>query len=218
MKKKRIIRALLVFAAGMFLSSARSIDVAPIGPNGTDVGFSTLNKAVFDAVGVHWGWYALTQALGYLALGVAGAFALFGLWQLLRRRSLRQVDRNLLWLGGLYLSVIALYVIFELVPVNYRPILMPGKTEPEPSFPSSHTLLICTVMLSAAHQLKYYVRKGSLRRTLQGVCCGLAVLTVCGRLLSGVHWFTDILGGLLYSAALLYLFVTETEADRRKTA
>lgn len=218
MKKKRIVSALLVFAAGMIISSARLIDVAPIAPDGTDVGFSTLNKAVFDAIGVHWGWYHLTDALGYLALGVAGAFALFGLWQLIRRKSFKKVDRNLLWLGGLYLTVIALYVIFELFPVNYRPILMPGKTEPEPSFPSSHTLLICTVMLSAAHQLKYYVRKTSLRRTLQGVCCGLAVLTVCGRLLSGVHWFTDILGGLLLSAALLYPFVTETEADRGKAA
>lgn len=211
MKRKITVLAALFAVSVLFVILALTVDVAPLAPNGTDVGFAALNQAVFDAVGVHEGWYALTEALGVAALLVVGAFALLGLWQLVRRRSLKQVDRNLLVLGGLYLAVGALYLIFELAPVNYRPILEPGSLTPEPSFPSSHTLLICTVMASAAHQLERYVRSIPVRRLLQGLCFAVLLLTVCGRLLSGVHWFTDILGGLLFSATLLYAYFLTTE-------
>lgn len=207
MKKKITASALLVAASALFVLLALTVDVAPIGPNGTPVGFSRLNKAVFEAIGTQKGWYSLTQVLGVLALCVAGAFGLLGLWQLLRRRSLKKVDRNLLVLGGLYLAVLVLYALFECFPVNYRPVLTPGSTGPEPSFPSSHTLLSCTVMASAAHQLGFYIRSKPLLCALRGACCVLLVLTVCGRLISGVHWFTDILGGLLLSAALLCIYL-----------
>lgn len=204
MKRKIIGFGILLLLAVAFTVLAKLADVAPLAPDGSGVGFAALNGAVRDALGVRWGWFDLSEALGYVALTAAGAFALLGLWQLLRRRSLRKVDRNLLILGGLYAAVLALYVFFELVPINLRPVLMPGESAPEPSFPSSHTLLSCTVMVSAAHQLGFYLRGKTPLRVLRGVCYALAALTVCGRLLSGVHWFTDILGGLCFAAALLY--------------
>lgn len=188
----------------LFVILTLTVDVAPVGPDDSPVGFSTLNMAVFRAVGVNKTWYMLTQAFGLVALATAAAFGLLGLCQLVRRRSLKKVDRGLFVLAGLYLAVAALYTFFELVPINYRPVLMSGSSGPEASFPSSHTLLICTVMASAAHQLGRYVRSRFLRRKLQILCVGILVMTVFGRLFSGVHWFTDILGGILLSGTLLY--------------
>lgn len=41
-----------------------SIDVAAVGPAGTSIGLSHLNKAVHDLVGVHMIWYRITNILG----------------------------------------------------------------------------------------------------------------------------------------------------------
>ena len=105
-----------------------------------------------------------------------------------------------------YVLVIGCYVLFELVVINYRPVIMPGVEGVEASFPSSHTMLICSVMGSTAMVLKKYVKRDALRMGLQVGCVIVAVITVAGRLLSGVHWVTDILGGVLLSCALLALF------------
>ena len=126
--------------------------------------------------------------------------------QLLKRRSLKEVDPEILALGVFYVLVIGCYVLFELVVINYRPVLMPGAAEVEASFPSSHTMLICSVMGSTVMVLKRYIKGDALRMGLQAGCVIVAVITVAGRLLSGVHWLTDILGGVLLSCALLALF------------
>ena len=150
--------------------------------------------------------YKLTQVLGYAVLLLVAVFAVVGLLQLIRRKSLWKADREILALGCLYVVVFALYILFEKAIVNYRPVIMPGELAPEASFPSSHTMLACTVLGSAAALLKKYVKDESLVRILRALCVVVALVIVCGRLFSGVHWLTDIIGGLLYSAALLFLF------------
>ena len=196
------------------IALVRRADVAAIGPEGTSIGLSHLNAAVRDALGVRMFWYDITELLGALAILVAGVFALTGLWQLIRRRSLFKVDRGIWALAALYVAVIALYVFFEKVIINYRPILMPGCDAPEASFPSSHTMLVCTILGSAAMQAKYYIKNASLRGAVPIVCAVLIGVTVLGRLLSGVHWFTDILGGVLISVALLAAFSALAEEKK----
>lgn len=120
-----------------------TFDVAPIGPEGTSIGLSHINKIVFDVFGVNILWYNITDWLGVVAIAVAFVFALIGLAQLIKRRSLLKVDKSILALGGLYIIVIGLYVLFEILSINYRPIIMPGCEYPEASFPSSHTMLVC---------------------------------------------------------------------------
>ena len=201
----------------------RTADVSAAGPAGTSVGLSRLNAAVHGATGVHFGLYTFTEILGLLAIAVAAVFALFGLAQLIRRKSLFKVDRDILLLGGLYLAVVLFYMIFEVIVINVRPVVMPGDTAPEASFPSSHTMLVCTVMGSAIMLLRrkkegrfLYLPAlpASVRRALPAACAAVAAVTVTGRLVSGAHWFTDILGGLLLSGALLALFAGML-ADRR---
>ena len=192
----------------------RRVDVAPIGPEGTRVGLSHLNRFVFGLFGVHLPWYDVTDWLGAAAILTACLFAAAGLVQMIRRRSLLRVDRELLCLGGLYLSVIGLYILFEKAVVNYRPIVMPGAAHPEASFPSSHTMLVCVVMGSAMTMAGIYVKGKTLRRAARGICAAVIGITVAGRLVSGVHWFTDILGGLLISAVLLELFAGAVSGRR----
>lgn len=146
-----------------------------------------------------------------ICITAAFAFAVMGFVQLIKRKSLLKVDKEILALGILYIAIIGLYVLFEQVIVNYRPIIMPGCTKPEASFPSSHTMLVYTIMGSTALILGKYVKNDKLCRAMQTVCVIIIAVTVIGRPISGVHWFTDILGALLISTTFLALFSKAVE-------
>lgn len=199
----------LLFVLLIFL--LRLVDVRAVGPEGTSIGLSHLNRFVFELTGVNMIWYNITDWLGITAILVAFVFALTGLVQLIKRRSLLKVDKEILVLGILYILVIGIYLLFEKVIVNYRPVIMPGCQHPEASFPSSHTMLVCVIIGSAIMLISRYIKKKTLCRALQVICAVIIGVTVIGRLLSGVHWFTDIIGGILISAALLALFLGITE-------
>ena len=207
MKHRRILTAGVGGVLTVILIAlVRLADVAPIGAQGTSIGLSHLNQFVFDLFGVHILWYNITGWLGVAAVLTGFVFAVTGLVQLIKRRSLLKVDREILSLGGLYIVVIGLYLFFENVIINYRPIIMPDNTSPEASFPSSHTMLVCVIMGSAAMLINRYIRNKPLNRILRAVCYVIIGVTVVGRLIAGVHWFTDILGGILISVTLLSLY------------
>jgi undecaprenyl-diphosphatase len=184
----------------------KTVDVAAIGPEGTKLGFSGINKDIHEATGVNMTWYNITKYLGYGTLVLAGVFALMGLVQLVQRKSLLKVDRTILTLGGLYVVVLGLYVAFDKIAINYRPVILEGETSVEPSFPSSHTMLACVVLGSTALVVGQYIKNRTLAMALQVLAWIICAVLVVGRLLSGVHWFTDIIGGVLISVALLFLF------------
>ena len=184
----------------------RFVDVRKIGPEGTSIGLSHLNKFFFDLTGLNIAWYDITDWLGLTSIATAFVFAVAGLVQLIKRKSLLMVDKELLCLGALYIVGIGLYFLFEKVIVNYRPVIMPGGSRPEASFPSSHTMIVCIIMGSAVMMIKKYIKKKSLQRVLAVFCYAIIAVTVIGRLIAGVHWFTDILGGILISISLLSLF------------
>ncbi|MBR0082319.1 MAG: phosphatase PAP2 family protein [Clostridia bacterium] len=187
------------------------VDVAAIGPEGTSVGLSHLNGAVASALGFQETWYKITKLTGYVAFAVIAAFAVLGGWQLISRKSLAKVDRKLLFLAGLYVVTAVLYVVFEKVVINYRPVIVPGDAGPEASFPSTHTMLAVVVFGSALLLLPDYLADRRLLLGARCVVCALLLVTVIGRLLSGVHWLTDILGGILLGAFLLAAFRLFTE-------
>lgn len=195
----------------------RFVDVRPIGPEGTSIGLSRLNSFFFRLSGVNILWYHITDWLGVAAILVAFLFAMAGFVQLIKRRSILKVDREILALGGLYIVVIGLYVLFEIVIVNYRPIIMPDGIHPEASFPSSHTMLVCVIMGSAIMLIGKYVKEKQLCRVLRGFYSAIIGITVIGRLIAGVHWFTDIVGGILISIFLLSLFSEVLKRTRRNT-
>jgi undecaprenyl-diphosphatase len=182
----------------------RFVDVQQIGPDGSSVGFAGMNSCFHTLTGVHMELYTVTDWLGLVPLAFIIGFALLGLVQWIQRKHLLQVDRGILVLGGFYLVTMAAYLLFEIVVINYRPVLIGGILEA--SYPSSTTMLVMTVMPTAILQLRTRLRQKVFRGCVIVLIAGFTVFMVIGRLLSGVHWLTDIIGGLLLSAGLVTMY------------
>ena len=210
MKMKKKNQNNLYIALGMLILfvlwtlSVRFLDVQKIGPNGSSVGFAVLNESVHRFTGVHMLLYVITDWLGLVPLCFAFGFALLGLFQMIQRKSLFRVDRSILMLGGFYILVIAAYLLFEAFPINYRPVLIDGYLED--SYPSSTTMLVMCIIPTAMMQLKARIHNEAAKKAILGSLAGFTGFMVIGRLISGVHWFTDIVGAVLFSAGLVILY------------
>ena len=180
------------------------IDVEAIGPDGSDVGFATLNGFVHNITGVNMLLYTVTDWLGLVPIFIAAGFALTGLAQYIKRKSLSKVDYSIFILGGFYIVVMAVYILFETVTVNYRPVLINGI--PEKSYPSSTTMLVMCVMLTAAMQFNSRIKNKAVKKIVSLSITIFTVFMVICRLVSGVHWFTDIIGGALFSTGLVMMY------------
>lgn len=193
---------LMGFAAWTFL--IQTVDVQPIGPNGSSVGFAVLNGWFHQLTGVHWTLYTLTDWLGLVPIAVCLIFAGVGLVQLVRRKSLFRVDLDILLLGVYYVLVIFCYLMFEMVPINYRPVLIDGFLEA--SYPSSTTLLVLSVMPTLYFQAQRRLTQNVLRQTICIFSVLFSAFMVIGRLISGVHWLTDIMGAVLLSSGIFLIY------------
>ena len=194
----------MLFAFFLWTATIQFIDVQTIGPQGSSVGFATLNGFVHNLTGVHMSLYAITDWLGLVPLAFVMGFALLGLVQWIKRKYLLKVDYSILVLGGFYIVVMAVYVLFEVFVVNYRPVLIGGILEA--SYPSSTTMLVMCVMPTAIMQFNARIKNNVLKRFVASAITVFVVFMVIGRLLSGVHWFTDIIGGALLSAGLVMMY------------
>lgn len=211
--KRGLFAALLCLAAfALWTLLLRTVDVRPIGPGGSLVGLAGLNGLVHRSLGVCMPLYTVTDWLGLVPIAVALGFALLGLVQWIRRRRFLQVDRSILVLGGFYLVVAAVYMLFEYVVINRRPVLINGYLEA--SYPSSTTLLVMCVMPTALMQWRARTKNGAMRHTVTWVSIAFMAFMVIGRLCSGVHWVTDIIGGGLLSAGLVTLYAHTVQALR----
>lgn len=182
----------------------KTIDVGFIDSTNLTIGFSSLNKSIFESLGQNNFWYVFTNILGYFSILIAFCFFIFGLCQLIKRRSLKNIDKDIFAIGIIFVALALLYIIFEFVIINFRPIEIDGKFEA--SFPSSHTMLNLTIFGVAIIYLNKNLKTSWLKFFLIGILSFLMILATIGRLLSGVHWFTDIIGAILISACLIFLF------------
>ena len=200
-KKRLVLGAGLVVAFVLWTVLVCFVDVRTIGPEGSSVGFATLNGFVHELTGVNWLLYTVTDWLGLVPIAVALGFAILGLVQLIKRKSLWKVDHSILALGVFYIVVMAAYVFFEMVVINYRPTLIDGYLEA--SYPSSTTMLVMCVMPTAAMQLNARIKNTVFRRCAIIAIVAFTAFMVIGRLVSGVHWITDIIGGALFSTGVV---------------
>ena len=188
------------------------VDVRAIGQNASSVGFATLNGYVHNLTGVNMFLYTITDWLGLVPIGVAFGFAVLGLVQWVGRKSLFKVDRSILALGGFYIIVLAMYIFFEIVVINYRPVLIDGYLEA--SYPSSTTMLVMCVMPTAMMQLHARIKSDVFRRCVLISIAAFTAFMVIGRLASGVHWITDIIGGALVSAGLVITYASVSDIHK----
>lgn len=180
------------------------VDVRKLGQNGTEIGFAAFNIWFHQLTGVNMKIYTITDWLGLVPVFICISFGILGLVQFITRKSLLKVDKDILVLGIYYVIVISAYVLFEMIPINYRPVLIGGIMEA--SYPSSTTLLVLCVMASLAEQMNRRVRNHLVKRVVLILTILFSVFMVLGRCISGVHWFTDILGAIFLSAGLFYFY------------
>ena len=217
MKAKRILftGACLITAFVLWTAMIMSVDVQNVGQRGTAVGFAVFNTWFHELTGVHMRLYTVTDWLGLVPVAVCMCFAVLGLIQLIRRRSLFRVDIDIILLGAYYILVISGYLIFEMIPINYRPVLIDGILEA--SYPSSTTLLVLSVMPTLILQTERRIKNKTVRYSIYAFAVIFSVFMVTGRLIAGVHWATDITGSFLLSLGLFELYhASVLFTDKRK--
>ncbi|MBR4178640.1 MAG: phosphatase PAP2 family protein [Bacilli bacterium] len=207
-----IISSFLAFVFIIYTILVKFVDVKPIGPNNSSVGFAGINGAFHKLIGSNMTLYKISELFGYILLLIVAYYGVIGIIQLLKEKSIKKVDREIIVLGIFYVLVLIVYVLFEKVVINYRPIIIEG--ELEASYPSSHTMLSLCVGLSSLIVSKKYINKKYLK-LFNIVTIILMALVLLLRTISGVHWISDIIGGILISLILIMYFKTAYYWNRK---
>lgn len=182
----------------------QTVDVQAIGPKVTAVGLAAFNGWFHQLTGVHMTIYTVTDWLGLVPILICMGFGFVGLIQWIKRKNMLRVDGDILLLGVYYILVFFGYLFFEMVPINYRPVLIDGILEA--SYPSSTTLLVLSVMPTLTLQMNRRCGKPKLRRGVNAFILLFSAFMVIGRLIAGVHWATDIAGSIMLSFGLFSLY------------
>lgn len=209
-KENLTARAFLISSIVMFslflllIVLVKTVDVKAVGPNGSKIGFASFNNFLFENLGKNKFWYNFTKVFGIISILIAVGFVGYGVYEIIKKRNLKNIDSDILAMGIVFASLVFVYLFFEIVKVNFRPVLIDGKLEV--SFPSSHTMLCLTIFgvatMFACGRLKNVWVKGT---CIVGSSL-VAILVSIGRIFAGVHWFTDVLGAILISACLVLLY------------
>ncbi|MCI8781723.1 MAG: phosphatase PAP2 family protein [Lachnospiraceae bacterium] len=203
-KQVLLFGGILIVAFAVWTALIQMVDVQPLGQNGTNIGFASFNCWFHGLTGVNMTIYTITDWMGLIPLVVCLIFAGIGVVQLIMRRSLFKVDPDIIILGVYYVVVILEYLFFEMISINYRPILINGVMEA--SYPSSTTLLVLCVMPTLIEQIQRRRSSIAVKRIVTILAIAFSAFMVIGRLISGVHWVTDIVGGVLLSAGLFTVY------------
>lgn len=190
----------------IFTIIVKLVDVKQLGVEGTKIGLSSFNTSIRDNLPFNNTWYKITKYLGVLWFVVCGLFGVYGIYQLIKEKSLKKIDKKLIILFIIYALVILTYILFEFIFINYRPVLLDGKKEY--SYPSSHTLLTISLFIPSA----LYIYKSNFNKIFKIITItsllALTLIIIIGRFLSGVHWATDILGGIILGSFFVSLYIS----------
>jgi len=173
----------------------------------TTIGLSTINNGFHALTGTNILWFDITDYMGISSIVLGLCFALIGLIQLIKGKSFAKVDSSLYFLGGVYVLLGIIYVAFEKIVINYRPIILPDATSPEASFPSSHTLLIFVILATAIIETKLLLKDNKVfTNVFTFLACLGIIVAVFGRLFCGAHWLTDIVSSIFLSLSIIFAF------------
>ena len=203
-RKKFCIALCVLIAFVIWTIAIRFIDVQNIGPQKSSIGLATINKFFHNLTGVHMSLYTITDWLSLIPLMLVIGFATLGFIQWIKRKSLLKVDYSIIILGGFYIILMMIYALFEIFIVNYRPVLIDGILEA--SYPSSTTMLVMCVMPTAIMQFNTLIKNKIVKLCISSIIIAFTIFMVIGRLISGVHWLTDIIGAALLSTGRVLIY------------
>lgn len=203
-KKMLSVGMIMMVVFAVWTALIQMVDVQPVGQKGTDVGFASLNCWFHKLTGVHMAIYTVTDWLGLVPIFICVLFGGIGLVQLVKRRNVFKVDLDIILLGIYYIIVILGYFIFEMIPINYRPILIEGFMEA--SYPSSTTLLVLSVMPTLSFQVNRRMNNTAVKNGINILVIMFSLFMVIGRTVAGVHWLTDIIGSVILSTGLFLIY------------
>lgn len=204
MKKRFFISSVFILLFIIFTTLVSFVDVKPLGPQQTLVGFASINSYFHSLTGVNMTLYTVTDWLGLVPLAFCFSFAFLGLLQAIKRKSILKVDCSLFILGSFYIVTLLAYILFENLIINYRPVLINGVLEA--SYPSSTTLLTLCIMPTTIMQLNSRIKNKTLNKITVILLALFTFFMVIARTVSGVHWLTDIIGGILLSSGLVTFY------------
>ena len=203
-KKNIVMGVILIALFIIYTILIQIIDVKPLGLNGTDIGFYTINSWFHNLCGLNFTLYTVTDWAGLIPLFVMIAFAFLGLFQFIKRKDIKKVDLDIIILGAYYIAIIIIYFIFEIVTINFRPVLINGFIES--SYPSSTTLLVLGIMPTLTELIgrRCKFKKIKIATIIFTITFSLGCV-IC-RLVSGVHWLTDIVGSVIIASGLFCIY------------
>lgn len=188
----------------IFTTIIKFIDLKNIGPHNSSVGLATINNFFVNKIGFHNKIYKLTEILGIIPIIIVLIYAIIGLYSLIEEKSFKKVNKNLYYLAIFYIIVLGIYVLFEKVIINFRPVVIEGILES--SYPSSHTILAICICGSSIILNNSIFKNNKIAKLENIISFIIIVMLPLLRFISGVHWFTDIIGGILLSLSLLLFF------------
>jgi len=204
--KKYLFTSIILFVLFVLLIVLlKVVDTKAIGPKESVVGLASINGLYIKLVGTNFTLYNITDWGGIPPFVFLLVFGMMGLVQLIKRKSLLKVNKDIIALGIFFILTLIVYLFFEFVVINYRPVLINGILES--SFPSSTTILSITLLTTGILELDLYLKNKVLSKIIKYVSMGYCLFLVIGRLFSGVHWLTDIVGAVIISTSLIFLFL-----------
>lgn len=151
----------------------------------------------------------------FMIIGLLMMFIAFGvgLYQLIKRKGLKKVDFDIYLFGGEIVIMIIVWLLFEIFPISYRPLTI---LDLESSFPSTHVMIVATTYLSFSWMISKRYPKLWIKIVAYAFSTISIAITFAFRLVSGMHWFTDCLGGLLISLAMVSIFMISDSMKKQK--
>lgn len=140
-------------------------------------------------------WELITNIVLIIAFITIGIFAVLGIYQWIKRGSFEKIDKQIRWMPVPLFLVALTYLIFDkLWIVSVRP-----NGSGEPSFPSTHALIVTTVFFIATIILPKYIKNKTARIILEILMVVGIGLTCTGRVLANLHWPLDVIGAIIFA-------------------
>lgn len=160
-------------------------------------------------------WDKSTDIILIASIASLAVFAILGLCQLIKRKSIKKVDKELLFMLLPLILMVIVYVVFDKVLIwNTRP-----DGSGEPSFPSTHVMVVTTIFLLIALALPRYIKSKAACAVLDLMMLVFIILNGVGRVLANKHWASDVVGASAFSLifALIY-YLTAIWRRKKKDA